>query len=158
MLQNVFIVSEAVLGNLLARNGLISKVCFGANGIDLQTGDCAHTVGHLMISQLANINDVPVYVFADTVKFYNLKDWNPDGQRANYWLSGKSFVDKELQKNVGSKIEYRNINIQRYNLREDRVPSELITFYVTDEGFIPSRQLDHFLGRRKEDIKMIIGS
>ena len=156
--KNIFIVSEAVLGNLLDRKGLIGKVCYGANGIDLISGDCAHTVGHLMISQLANINNIPVYVFADTVKFYYLKDWNPDGKRVNYWLAGKSIVDKEFEKKVGSNIERREIDIQRYNLREDRVPSKLITYYVTDEGFIPSRQLTGFLERRKEDIKMIIGS
>lgn len=156
--KNIFIVSEAVLGNLLARKGLISKVCFGANGIDLTSGDCAHTVGHLMISQLANINYIPVYVFADTAKFYYLKDWNLDGKRVNNWLAGKSVVDKEFEKKVGSNIVHREIDVQRYNLREDRVPSKLITYYVTDEGFIPSKQINDFLERRKEDIKMIIGS
>lgn len=156
--KNIFIVSEAVLGNLMSRNGLISKVCFGANGIDLNTGDCAHTVGHLMIAQLANINNIPVYVLADTVKFYYLKDWNPDGRRVNYWLAGKNVIDKEFQKRVGPRIEYRGIDTQEYNLREDRVSPELVTYYVTDEGFIPSKQLKCFLERRKEDIKMIIGS
>ncbi len=76
----------------------------------------------------------------------------------NYWLARKSFVHKELQKKVGEIIESSEIDVQKYNLREDRVPSELITFYVTDEGFIPSSQLNYFLERRKEDIKMITGS
>ena len=156
--KNIYIVSEAVLGNLLERDDFISKVCFGANGIDLQTGDCAHTVGHLMISQLAHMNSIPVYVFADTIKFYNLKDKNQEGKRVNHWLASETIINKELQKRIGARVMTRNIDVQKYNLREDRVPPKLITFYITDEGFIPSNQLGKFLNRREKEIEMIIKS
>lgn len=72
---DVVIVPDICVGNLVAR-GLIDKVVFGANGIDMN-GGFGHTAGHLTIAVVAKHFGVPVYVISDLMKLGEL-EWEPE--------------------------------------------------------------------------------
>jgi len=127
--NEVIIIPDISIGNLMARK-LIKKVVFGANGIDLKTGQFGHTCGHLAIADLAHIYKVPVYVIADISKFGTLA-WSDELEREIKWLSRDSKAMNEL-------AEYK---IKTMNPREDVVDPEKVTMLITEEGAFPPHQI-----------------
>ncbi len=119
--ENVVIVSDCTVANLFSR-GRIDKVLFGANGVDREF-HVGHTVGHLMVADLASVYGVPVFVLVELLKFGDFEH-KPDLQRDNNWLTTMRGFDDLLLK----------CKIETVNFREDVVPCERVTFFVTDVG------------------------
>lgn len=82
--QNLHIIPDISAGNLMAR-GLIKKIIFGANKIDIESGRIGNTCGHLSIADIAMIYRVPVYVITETGKFGKLV-WSSQPERNTNWL------------------------------------------------------------------------
>lgn len=159
--ENISIVSEASLGNLFSEPNLINKVCLGANGIDLSNGNCVHSLGHLLVSEIANTYKVPVYIFADTYKFYQISPKPFEIMRENCWLEGKDLLvnqlmrEKLFEKRADSDIE--DI-YNKYNRREDVIPKELVTAFVTDKGITSGTQLESLMIMLSVEISAIVGA
>ncbi len=98
----------------------ITKVLFGANGIDENTGEVAHGLGHLGISDMAKIYRVPVYVIAESMKIGRLGK-NPGSMREGPWYPTDVQVEA-IDETIA------------YNPREERVPREKITAIITEKG------------------------
>ena len=98
----------------------ITKVLFGANGIDENTGEVAHGLGHLGIADMANIYGIPVYVITESMKIGTLGK-NPGSMREGPWYP----TDVQVE-NIDETIAY--------NPREERVPRKKITAIVTEKG------------------------
>lgn len=142
----------------MSDNGLIDKVFLGANGIDIREGYCAHTAGHLLVAELAKRNDIPVYVFADSLKFYSLRkepfQYPPRQNRNNYWFCSRKELDKrevELAEKITNFGKFRIENMGKildtisYNRQEDIVKKDLVTLFITDMGIAPPEKLDRLL-------------
>lgn len=128
--ENVNLVPDILIGNLLSReeNG-IKKIILGANGIDIDDSSFGHTAGHLTITELARIHEVPVYVLADSFKFGKL-NYNEKIQRDTDWFMG-----------AGSINYYKLKGIDLFNPREDKVAPENVNFLITDKGTFPPRKI-----------------
>ena len=57
--KNIYIISDCSVANILSR-GKVDKVIFGTNGVDKEF-NIGHTVGHLMIADLARAYNVPTF-------------------------------------------------------------------------------------------------
>lgn len=97
-------------------------VLFGANGVCPKTGDCGHTSGHLAVAIIANHFRFPVKILADSFKFGNM-DWRPGMNRLGEWLTTQRNHLEELKRN----------GIIVMNLRQDRIPAELIQEIHTEQ-------------------------
>lgn len=106
----------------------ITKVFFGANGIDITTEEVAHGLGHLAIADIASIYNVPVYVIAESMKIGKLKR-DPKNQRGEPWYPTDILFDEVNESNS-------------YNPREDIVPQEKIKGILTEKGSTPLNRLD----------------
>jgi len=94
---------------------------FGANGIDQATGDCGHTSGHLAVAIVANNFHIPVKVISDSFKVGKI-NWNPSARRKGDWLvTQKKYIE-----------ELSSVHVKIENLREDRIPVDLITEIQTE--------------------------
>ena len=98
----------------------ITKVLFGANGIDENTGEVAHGLGHLGIADMANEYGIPIYVITESMKIGRL-GMNPSSMREEPWYPTDVQFDV-IDENIA------------YNPREERVPREKITAIVTEKG------------------------
>lgn len=125
--ENLILIPDIAVANLMAR-GKISKVFFGANGVDVD-GNVYHGLGHRSIADIAGAYRVPVYVIAESAK---IAKFNGDQvlERTEPWLTTDTSFD------LGG--------VELCNPREDRVPADKITSILTERGaFIPKnvRQL-----------------
>lgn len=120
--SKIYIVTDSCVSNLFY-NGRISKVLFGANGIDLD-GNISHTMGHLSIADMASLHKVPVYVIADSCKIGPFEKDKMDLNRDNMWLT--TDID------YTSKLEAFTF----YNPREDIVPPDRIEAIITEKGML----------------------
>lgn len=111
----------------------ITKVFFGANGIDIKTGKVAHGLGHLAIADMATIYKIPIYVIAESMKIGDLEE-NPENQRKDPWYPTDVLFD-----------EINELN--SYNPREDIVsPTDIksaggILTILTENGSAPPNEL-----------------
>jgi translation initiation factor 2B subunit (eIF-2B alpha/beta/delta family)/predicted transcriptional regulator len=106
----------------------ITKVFFGANGVDIGTGEVAHGLGHLAIADIASIYKIPVYVITESMKIGKLRR-DPKNQRREPWYPTDILFDEVNEFNS-------------YNPREDIVPQEKITGILTEKGSTPLKKLD----------------
>ncbi len=125
--RNVKLVPDILVGNLLSR-GLVQKVVFGANGVDLETGKFGHTAGHLTIADLAQVHGVPVYVVVDSAKFGKISE-RPGLQRDIPWVTGDPKALAQLE------------GVELLNPREDIVPAAKVFALVTDCGVFPPTEI-----------------
>jgi len=126
-------VPDILVGNLISR-GLISKIIFGANGVDIKSGTFGHTAGHLTIADLAYLYHTPVFVLVDSFKF-GAMDHRADLEREINWITGDK---KLLQKLEG---------IQLFNPRQDKVKADRLFALVTDYGIFPPNKIPDALRR-----------
>lgn len=98
----------------------ITMVLFGANGIDENTGEIAHSLGHLGIADMASVYKIPIYVIAESMKIGELGN-NSISSREGPWYP----TDVQVV-GVDETVSY--------NPREERVPREKITAIVTEKG------------------------
>jgi translation initiation factor 2B subunit (eIF-2B alpha/beta/delta family) len=128
-------IPDAGVSHLLAHGrGQVSRVLFGANGIDQTDFRVAHSLGHLAVADMARAYGIPVYVFADSLKFGKLpKSPSPatqgaavgrDIQRGNKWLT------KDVE------FEQKLVGLESYNPRCDIVPPDRIEAIVSEKGVI----------------------
>ena len=107
---------------------MITKVLFGANGIDEQTGEIAHGLGHLAIADMAQVYEIPIYVIAESMKIGYIGDI-PATMREGPWYP------TDLQFSCIKKSD-------SYNPREERVPFSKIRSILTEKGSYPPKQLN----------------
>jgi translation initiation factor 2B subunit (eIF-2B alpha/beta/delta family) len=131
--KHVTIIPDIIAGNLMAR-GLINKVVFGANGIDINCGSFGHSAGHLAIADLAHLYSVPVYVVADTSKF-GVFEWQKELERDVHWLTRDSRSLQLLDKH----------GIATSNPREDMVDPSRVTMLITEVGAFPPNQIPAYI-------------
>lgn len=134
--QKVNIVPDTAIANLMEQRA-VRKVVFGANGIDRESGLFGHTAGHLIVSDMARMYNVPVFVITDSSKFGEVRR-NLQSERKTTWLTG----DKSLLS------ELNELGIGVKNPREDcldlkKKPSRGLGIYllVTDLGIFPPTQI-----------------
>ena len=107
----------------------ITKVLFGANGIDKTTGEVAHGLGHLAIADMAAAHHIPVFVITESMRIGDLVE-NPGHMREGPWYPTDIWFDV---------IDVSN----SYNPREERVPcKDLITNIITEKGVYPDKSLE----------------
>lgn len=115
----------------------ITKVFFGANGIDKNTGEVAHALGHLAIADMAKKHQIPVYVIAESMKIGKLTA-NPKNQRKEPWYPTDVLFDDVSE-------------VNSYNPREDIVVD--ITGILTEKGSSPPNRLDEISSNIEEIIE-----
>ena len=123
--DNVIIVPDSSV-SFLFKNGKVKKVFFGANGIQKETGEMGHSLGHLTIADAADQYNIPVYVIAEFMKIGEFIP-DPELQRGGDWLT----TDRAYTLN----------DFQTFNPREDIVPAERIKILITELGAIPAERL-----------------
>ena len=107
----------------------ITKVLFGANGIDKTTREVAHGLGHLAIADMAASHHIPVFVITESMRIGDLVE-NPGHMREGPWYPTDIWFDV---------IDVSN----SYNPREERVPcKDLITNIITEKGVYPDKSLE----------------
>jgi translation initiation factor 2B subunit (eIF-2B alpha/beta/delta family) len=126
--RNLYYIPDLCAANLFSK-GMVSKVLFGANGIECD-GHVHHTLGHLGIAELACFHKIPVYVIADSSKIGPVEA-NLEEQRGNNWLT--TDTDK------GDILSKKGINT--YNPRGDRIAPKLVTSIVTEKGIIKPQDI-----------------
>lgn len=129
-IEKIYFVPDSCAANLFSpiekdiSNGRkrVKKVFFGANGIDKNTGEVVHSLGHLAIADIAAQYKIPVYVIAEGLKIRENLPKTPENQREGPWYP--------------TDVEFANIirNITCYNPREDVVSLDKITEIITEKG------------------------
>jgi translation initiation factor 2B subunit (eIF-2B alpha/beta/delta family) len=126
--REVYLVPDIISGNLMTA-GMVEKIFFGANTVDISGHEIGHTAGHNTIVDSAIKHKIPIYVFADSYKFGRL-DKDNAGRRTSDWFTGLP-EEKENIKRLG--IEY-------YNPRSDIIPIEYVDEFYTEHGnFSPKK-------------------
>jgi len=107
----------------------ITKVLFGANGIDESTEEVAHGLGHLAIADMAASHHIPVFVITESMRIGDLVE-SSGHMREGPWYPTDIWFDV---------IDVSN----SYNPREERVPcKELIRNIITEKGVYPDKSLE----------------
>lgn len=132
--KTVCIIPDILVGNLISRD-LVSKIIFGGNGVDIETGTFGHTAGHLTIAELAHRHGVPVFVIIDSDKFGDMSH-DEELERKINWITG--------DKKVLPKLE----GIKLFNPREDKVKRDIIYALVTDYGIFPPNKIPDAIRRK----------
>jgi translation initiation factor 2B subunit (eIF-2B alpha/beta/delta family) len=132
--KNIKFITDISVGNYMKRNK-ISKVLFGANGIDKNTGSFGHTCGHSTIADLASLYNVPVYVIADTGKLGDLK-WQENLERKINWLPNNEEISWETDE-----FDEIIVKIELGNPREDLVDPDKVYMIVTEKGIFPPSRI-----------------
>lgn len=135
--KKVCLVPDILAGNLISRR-LVSKIIFGANGVDIKSGTIGHTAGHLTIADLAHLYQIPVFVIVDSDKFGDM-DHDEELEREINWVTG--------DKKALSKLE----GIKLFNPREDIVDANKIFALVTDYGIFPADKIPDAIRRKVEE-------
>jgi len=140
--DNVIIVPDSSV-SFLFKNGKVKKVFFGANGIQRETGEMGHSLGHLTVADAANKYNIPVYVIAEFMKIGEFEP-NAELQREGDWLT----TDRA----------YTSNDFKTFNPREDIVPADRIKFLITELGAIPAERLpsDYEMLEKKRQLKLKI--
>ena len=128
--KNIIFINDISIGNYMKRNK-ISKVFFGANGIDKKTGSFGHTCGHSTIADLASIYKVPVYVIASKSKLGNLK-WKENLERKIEWLPKNEEISW-----ITDEVDLTDVTVKLGNPREDMVDPDKVYMIITEEGPLP---------------------
>ena len=140
-IKNVYYTPDLCASNLFSRGKFniergreeeppkkVTKVFFGANGIDKRTGEVAHGLGHLAIADMATAYKIPIYVIAESMKIGELK-LNPKSQRKDPWYPTDILFDEINERNS-------------YNPREDVVsPKGRELYIMTEKGSAPPNML-----------------
>lgn len=100
----------------------VDLVIFGANGIDIKTGEIFHSLGHLAVADMAEKYNIPIYVIAEGLKFKEKIKKSPEKQREEAWYSKDISVQDILKDTV------------KYNPREDVIPLNKVTQLITEFG------------------------
>lgn len=132
--REVSLVPDILVGNLISR-GLVSKIIFGANGVDIESGTFGHTAGHLAIADLAHLYHIPVFVIVDSDKFGDMNH-NEKLERKTNWVTG--------DKKALSKLE----GITLFNPKEDLVDADKVYALVTDYGIFPADKIPDTIRRK----------
>jgi translation initiation factor 2B subunit (eIF-2B alpha/beta/delta family) len=140
--KDVYFVPDILVGNLISR-GLVPRVIFGANGVDIESGTFGHTAGHLTIADLAYLYHIPVFVIVDSDKF-GAMDHNEELKREINWVTG--------DKRALSKLEGINL----FNPREDIVDADKIYALVTDYGIFPANKIPDTIRQKVKNNKKSI--
>ena len=139
--NNVIIVPDSSV-SFLFKNGEVAKVFFGANGIQQETGDMGHSLGHLTIADAADRNKIPVYVIAECMKIGKFKP-DPKLQRKGDWLT----TDRA----------YTLKGVKTFNPLEDIVPADRIEYLITEIGRIKPKKLPSDYKTLEEKRQLKIG-
>jgi len=131
--QKVYLIPDILVANLISRS-LISKVIFGANGVDSKEGNFGHTGGHLTIADVAYEHKVPVYVILDSYKFGKMEP-NEKLERKIPWITGDNKALKRLK------------GIELFNPKEDIVPKNKLYALVTDYGIFPPSKIPEIISK-----------
>ncbi len=115
----------------------VTKVFFGANGIDKNTGKVAHGLGHLAIADMAEKYGVPVCVIAESMKIGDLEE-SPGNMRAEPWYP--------------TDVQFDDVDSgSSYNPREDVVPIEgRNVAIITEKGSSPPKSRQEISSDIKE--------
>ena len=130
-IKNIYFVPDSCTSNLFFphnKNEInkgckkVNKVIFGTNGINKNTGEVFHGLGHLAIADMAKIYEIPIYVIAGGLKIRCDLPKVPEKQRMETWYP--------------TDVAFSNtfIDVNFYNPREDIVPKEKITKIITEKG------------------------
>lgn len=116
----------------------MDAVVFGANGIYLKPRPCAaHTSGHLGVSIIAKSLKVPVIAVASALKIRveSLEDWVTSfrDKDAKWLTSDRELHDRLFGKKRGS--DGKHAKVKAWNLREDQVPIDFISAFVSEIGY-----------------------
>jgi translation initiation factor 2B subunit (eIF-2B alpha/beta/delta family) len=138
MIDDIYYIPDMAALNLIKQRK-ISRILFGANGIDLD-GNLYNGLGHLAIADWAARYHVPVYVVAETIKIGNIK-YEKDLMKRNQWLT--TDVDKEK-----TMLEHKRSNqhIISYNPRIEVVPFKLISAIITEKGIVSPQDVRSLWG------------
>lgn len=138
-IKNLFLVPDAVASNLFRpydklevsdrkKNIKLRKrvdfVLFGANGIDMNSGEVYHSLGHLAMADMAITYNIPVYVIAEGLKLRKKMTKTPLNQRKGPWYP--------------TDLIYSNLINEEttYNPREDVVPFDKVCGIITENGVV----------------------
>ena len=126
--KKLFLIPDVIAGNLIQRN-LIEKILFGANSIDIKEKKIGHTAGHYSIVNSARLNNVPIYIFADSYKFGQIQH-NTQERTCNWFTREKDILQRLKKK-----------NIKFMNPREDLLSLDSVKMFITEEGMIPPEKI-----------------
>ncbi|OPX76887.1 MAG: Ribose 1,5-bisphosphate isomerase [Methanosaeta sp. PtaB.Bin018] len=132
-MKKIYYITDVCPSHIFSE-GKISKVLFGANGIE-PDGSIHHTLGHLAIAEMAYMHGVWVFVVADSLKIGNIDASKLGGVRGNEWLT--TDIDKEeiLQ----------SAEVNNYNPRGDKVSADLISAIVLEKGIIRPQDAEKYM-------------
>jgi translation initiation factor 2B subunit (eIF-2B alpha/beta/delta family) len=125
----VSLVADAAIPHFMAE-GEIKKVLTGTNGIGYD-GSSSHPVGHLMVAESAEQYKIPFYVFGETFKVGTIEKIEEDGP--NLWLCGS--FDTMFRDLIQHGIEVPRP-------KQDIVPANLITNFVTEKGIFKPTEIE----------------
>ena len=106
--------------NIMPQNTIM---LIGVNGVDIITGSCAHSSGHLSAVLIAHASDIPIHVVADYFKIGEIA-WDLSAPRDTAWLTTQFIFTDELTRR----------RVQQRNYREDEIPIQYISKLFTDVG------------------------
>ena len=120
----------------------IDAVLLGANGVYYGgSPSVAHTTGHLGLVLCANHFQKPIIVVGSSLKVQkdSANGWEKDFRDDKWrWLTSDEALKRRLEYDGTNKRE----NVHVWNLREERVPCELLTAIVSDQGIIYTSDAD----------------
>lgn len=151
-IKNIYFVPDLCASNLFLNNKpekrckRVTKVFFGANGIDKCTGEVFHSLGHLAIADMAKAYNIPVYVIAEGLKIRKNLPKTPENQRKGPWYP----TDVKFNDII------KNEDIRFYNPHEDIVPREKITEIITEKGIYNSNSSIDELNKISTEIGEVI--
>lgn len=121
---NILIIPDAALAEILSsKDERVDGVLIGANGIGI-AGECAHTIGHLMVAKLCRAFEIPLYLISDTFKIGKLVH-HPEKQRRGWYTSDIS-VRGELDAH----------RIEEWCPREDVISLTDVDYLITEQGVL----------------------
>ncbi|UCE08055.1 MAG: hypothetical protein JSW07_08510, partial [bacterium] len=140
--NDIRIIPDIALAKILSQYS--KKECFiiiGSNGISTN-GECAHTIGHLAITNLAQFMSRPIILISDTFKIGSLTP-KPEATREGWYTTDVNYI-RELDRN----------NIQIFCPREDIIKISDIDYLVTEDGtFRPRDECEKINDRLKSMYK-----
>ncbi len=125
----ITLIPDVATGTLLEKNK-IDAIFFGVNGLNYSDGKCAHSVGHLSITKLANQLDIPTIVVLDSIRIGMLEK-PADELRHNCWFDSDGIRKKEI----------KDIGIKLWNPREDIFNVKDITFLISEQGVLQMKKI-----------------
>jgi translation initiation factor 2B subunit (eIF-2B alpha/beta/delta family) len=129
--DDIKIMPDIALAKVLKSQGeKVSFVLIGANGISTK-GECAHTIGHLAVAELAKYHSTPVVLISDAFKIGKLKP-DPKATRDDWFTTDVKYIEK-MEKH----------QIKEYCPREDIIELKYISYMVTEFGIFQNKRQQH---------------